>query len=135
MERYVVSRYLAEKLKEVGYPQYNYNFYWTLPNPDDSGYEPFVVDEHGAEMYEKHRKAAAPLSDELLEQLPQWLKLFRNDKHVYWAGMVSDGYYNGKNWPDSAHAWFDSKKPADALAQLWLWCKENGHLPTKEAEQ
>jgi hypothetical protein len=121
MENFVVSKDLAEKLKEAGFPQYNCEFYWTLPNPADPSYVPFVVDAHGSEMYEQSRKAAAPLSDEILVQLPKGVVMgtYTNPPQVVTEYRRGDIRGYGRS---------QELRPSDALAELWLFCKANNYL-------
>lgn len=109
MEYYVVSRDIAEQLKAAGYPQ-NTQFYWTT-NVD------FYLISAAARLMSNSSKnfTAAPLSDEMLESLPtSILKLWKHS-----LGF-SAGYAGTKD--------VSSDTPANALAQLWIWCKTNGYL-------
>ena len=143
MEKYVVSKDLAEKLKVVGYPQE------TQFSHEPIGNDWCVMATHDCVL---GRSIAAPLSDELLEQLPEIVK--DEDRPYAWrleikrlGSGVTVSYTNDawvrdnksalkrKGYADSeidnmiyATMPVYSDKPADALAELWIWVKEHGYL-------
>jgi len=142
MERYVVSRELAEKLKAAGYEQYEskYRYYY------GDGYDGLLLDEH---MWSQHfadegiregEIVAAPLTDELLEQLPNVIENkddaypyyllvqnpFTTDRRAHYHTVGGGSGRLRTTLNDTAIA--VANKQCDALAELWLWCKEHGYL-------
>lgn len=140
MEKYTVSRELAQKLKEAGYPQ-EAEHHWCYEfdvNNYKTG-EKVVYHKDWLWYHDTQDMAicAAPLSDELLEQLPRSIpsKIYDGKKAELWL-RKDDGkyfvwyYVTGIEDVESdfgAHA----DMPANALAKLWLWAKANGHLKPK----
>lgn len=149
MEQYVVSRELAEKLKEADFPQ-NTQWFWRFSKPaglskiyycEDMRYD---NERFKGPMHQRFREDneffAAPMTDELLEQLPTTIVLPNSKGRAYLEAQWSDyrtcryDYRDGYgsvlddlvDFPDDPHNWY--KKNADALAYLWIWCKENGYL-------
>ncbi len=121
MDKYVVSLELAEKLKAAGYRQTEDGrstsyFVWATWMEGESEVRA-AKDTYGSYI-------AAPMGDELLEQLPK-----ENQKLGY-LELCQDG----QNWMPRyvkvprTTIWIKNLKPADALAELWLWCKKNGHV-------
>lgn len=126
MEKYTVSRELAEKLKGAGYPQKTV-FGWALnSNPE---YPPKVF-EFG-QSFNVEEWVAAPMSDELLEQLPWYLVTEYQDYDlIIRSGMA---FYEACNnvedvIPHEYPLYPHKPSIADALAQLWLYCKEHNLL-------
>lgn len=126
MEKYVVSRQLAEELIDAGYPQVGNQFMWVHRDSNKANIW-YVLSTRNADRYlEGYSTSAAPLSDELLEQLKTV------QPNMWFSGFGS--WEVETQIPDiepSEQGEQTNQKPADALAELWLWCKENGHL-TKE---
>lgn len=142
MEKYTVSRELAQKLKDAGYPQKSFWSFGGDPLVDDKLQ---ILDCGRVYHLKRDDKSwvfyAAPLSDELLEQLPRSIpsKIYDGKKAELWL-RKDDGkyfvwyYVTGIEDVESdfgAHA----DMPANALAKLWLWAKENGHLKPKGSEE
>lgn len=109
----------AKKLKEAGFPQSSGKIYWHWVKFDDEKHvilwpnasEPDVV------------FAAAPTSDEILEELPfgaGWNKL-RIVRLANGAYTVSYGL------PPE----FVNESLSEALAQMWLYLKQQGLLEAK----
>lgn len=140
MEKYTVSRELAQKLKEADYPQ-NTQF-WHVNKKSGA---PDVRWGHGGKL----DIIAAPLSDELLEQLPAYV-LDKQNRHSEKGcptctceneyrcllevrksavAYVSDLHHRAIPYYNQ----YDHRP--DALAELWLWCKANGHLKPKGSEE
>lgn len=111
MEKYVVSPELAEKLKASGYPQTPQHFYY---------HDGMLM--YNVNKYELSGQAvAAPLSDELLEQLFDALTLtIRSYESAMKTVVIEAAAVRGHSATSAVG------KPADALAELWLWCKEEG---------
>ena len=135
MEKYVVSRELAEKLKEAGFKQSGIYYHYQKNGPDSSHYGLYRA---GNLLWVEGSSSsiAAPLSDELLEQLPDYTKIFRKnkgDEPRMSAGVISQNvndptYVNG-------HVWRNAQKHPDSLAELWLYCKEHGLLDGGQGEK
>lgn len=113
MDKYVVSKELAEKLKATGYPQ-NISEYVYMPGA--KGIAGYKLVESVDGWY------AAPMTDELLDQLTE-VKTGLTLYHVH-STMQWEAFYAGKffEYGTSGQHWdFQADKPADALAKLWLW--------------
>lgn len=126
MEQYVVSRELAKKLKAAGYPQFTLR-YWERYKDVEGVWKVHLATSRAWETSEYN---AAPLSDELLEQLPTYIALDEEmHAHLEMTTAESKGlrceYIDGHN---VCYGAMYADKPADALASLWLWCKEHGYL-------
>lgn len=119
MERFVVSRELAERLKAAGYPQET-EYYWLALV---EGWKLVTASQEGILI--SFNKCAAPLSDELLEALPEGVEVRK----------VLDGY--AADPPPECRTRGITRpylKTADALAELYLFCKENGYIGTSGEE-
>lgn len=134
MENYVTSRDVSERLKAARYPQKT-QFHFLL------GFDGIFSTSQG---FDEVLAVVAPLSDELMKQLPDKI----NDVYVklelkwltrhgpYMAYLVTERKELSNSiqyGPDFNAIWHDSDnealdKPADALAELWLWCMENGYI-------
>jgi hypothetical protein len=128
VEKFVVSRELAEKLKAAGYPQEPWNFYWL----------------DGSLMHNVHDYrnlsdmcTTAPLSDELLEQLPKYIdfkgkRLWLVFEHDAFDARPTVNYFDDNyNLPDGKPPELPSTNDLhtpDAYARMWLWCKEHGYV-------
>lgn len=151
MEQYVVSRELAKKLKEAGYPQSTEWFirlqkpigltkiYWhgdmDYDNERFSGSKPEQV-----RFREENEFFAAPMTDELLEQLPNVIEegktvyylLIQNpftaDRRAHYHTVGTKGGRLHASLNDSAIG--VAKTQPEALAQLWLWLKDHGYIKT-----
>lgn len=143
MEKYAVTLDLARKLKEADFPQDTYWFirhqkptgltklYWKGDMDYDN--ERFSGDKlEQVRFREENEFFSAPLSDELLEQLPH----VGNIDHlggterlsIVMTAHGSEVFYHDagdrSSWPD--RSLLEHAKLADSLAELWIWCKENG---------
>jgi hypothetical protein len=127
MDKYVVSRELAEKLKAAGYPQRTGEYVWSRNHKyeESKWYVVHTRGLHESDLME-YVFIAAPLSDELLEQLPGQIDGIYDlgiwpgkDNRTLVGFAEPDGGFQGDQY---------ANKPADALAELWLWCKQEGHL-------
>lgn len=104
---------LSKQLKEAGYPQksfFSWSWYGNRNYPDWE-----VIPKWGNES-----EYAAPLADEILEQLPcatqqEWFVISKNPSKEEW---VID--WNTKN------EMFKGDTLADAAAKMWLYLKKEG---------
>lgn len=140
MEKYTVSKDLAQKLKDGGFEQ-NTQYSWYQPC-DGASYEPLdkwrlVATKNILSKPDfAYNSIAAPLSDEVLEHLPSFIPSeqyeqkaylwMRKDPTSYCAWYrVNDPKYGEDITSEDGHV---GEKLADQLAQLWLYCKEHGYL-------
>jgi hypothetical protein len=145
MEKYAISRELAERLKEAGYPQGTISSWGRFIPGDEyrlSATPSWTKDKDMATQADKLGIVwfAAPISDELLEQLPSkiegvdasaWLHIVKTNNGPEVA--YSDG--SGLSHKDMPNM-IDSLSLPNALAELWLWCKEKGYIaPTEKGAQ
>jgi hypothetical protein len=148
MEKYVVSRELAEKLKEAGYVQSKSQFvlYQYYADPE----RPWKLELRERLNFEGlcgvNNFLTMPITDELLEQLPNFIKI--TNHHPYWlritpytktTGEVLVEYIRfvatkGVYYDGTLNSAQHGTTLPDALAQLWLWCKANGHIKAEEGE-
>lgn len=113
MEKYVVSRELAEKLKVSGYPQKPQYFYYL------DGVLMYNVNKYEL----SDQMTVAPLSDELLEQMFGILTFtVRGFDNETGAVLIEAVTVRGANYCTV------DGRPADALAELWVWCKKYGNV-------
>ncbi len=126
MEKYVVSRELAQKLKDAGYPKKSTVLvWWRLVDSKRKGKQEWFLAKRTPMLEIKpYEIVAAPLSDELLEQLRNYDFEIKSLNHET-LSLVSDSL----DEPDAAIL---GKNFAEVLALLWLELNPNGHLVDKE---
>lgn len=133
MTNHVVSLDLAKQLKEAGYPQ-GTEFYWHRRGKDVSenpAYKSRVIDQRTLNtMSDQGSYVAAPLATELLEQLPP--RIEGEDLEVY-KGIGGPDYhyyvqYAARRHNEGVLQCLGAESLPDALAQMWLWLKKEGHL-------
>ena len=136
MKNYVVSLELAKRLKEAGYPQDGE--YWYYREHGGEGEVLFhneIAAEMGHGFLPDSKIAAAPLATELLERLPQriginktkdfTLQVWKTDYAEYVVMYVGLDHESKLTAHDpAAH----DKSLPDALAEMYLWLKENNYL-------
>jgi hypothetical protein len=125
VEKYVVSRELAEKLKEAEYPS-NTVHYWHNQIVQ-SRFELLSRDKSVENI-------AAPMSDELLEQLPRYIDI-NGVGHQF--RIEPNSQHDAKWWISYSHInsiemWDESL--VNGLADMWLYCKANGYIKEEEGE-
>src|SRR5487761_1022552 len=133
MEKFVVSRELAQRLKEAGLPQRS-EYMWVkfkfadwMVAPNDFGKDIHFMTLSG----ERTGEIAAPMTDEILEQLPDSIE---EGAHIYWLILryFAKGDQRGHYWSETANKRLgsdDHEQGAigagsplpDSLAKLWLW--------------
>lgn len=136
MERYVVSRPLAEKLKAAGYPQNTWFTFYIRTNtatPNDCtlysscfAEEKVITDDA---QFIHAELVAAPMTDELMEELPKVLEHPATGGD-YGLGITFDleSKTYSADYARSMLPHAKDEKPVDALARLWLRCVENGYV-------
>lgn len=138
MDKYVTSLALSKKLKQNGYPQTTIN-HWERPVEDGElcpELEYFISDGDCEEH--DHKPFAAPIAQELLEQLPFYIKTgdargtfqlviekLSNEFYVCYAKPERGTFHEIDNRGLICHEYNDSL--ADALAVIWLWLRNNGY--------
>lgn len=128
MTNHVPNLELSKRLKEAGFPQES-DFWWVnQPNGGlrTSGYK-WKLESKPRTRILQYEYIAAPLATELLERLPAEIK---NGGKEYWLRVGKNiPYYeigycdNGTCLPTTA-----GMTLPDALAEMWLWLKENDYL-------
>lgn len=110
-ESLVVSKDLARQLKSAGWTKECF-FYWCI-----GGENGVVVVRHGWGF----PLMDAPTVGELLTELPLCIK--RPDLEITrWPDLKFSISYSNDELETEVE--FVEKLPQDALARLWLWCKE-----------
>lgn len=135
MDRFVVSKDLAQKLKDAGYPQKT-EFYW------HKHWSNKIWTLEAKSLTDCGESLATPLSDELLEQIPKEIagKRYlhystgwkRGEPSVLWSYRTNDPYISAEEMGEFLDCSADTS--ANSLALLWLWCKANGHLDRPDKE-
>lgn len=132
MEKYVVTRELADELLDAGYPQAQSQFLW-VRRPDGAVWFLTPGRNYTKYMNFDYDMVDTPLSDELLEQLkelepaiqvvsnPSQDALYNSVKTMLGKTTAFVPFMRMGDYPSA-------DKPADALARLWLWCKAEGYL-------
>lgn len=128
MERFVVSRYLAERLKQAGFSQQT-EFMWCRYSlggwsvlHSDIGKDLKLAVSSG----ERLEEMAAPMTDELLEHLPKVIGLCELVIYPH-DHSVTAQYEDVEDVPPMG-AYPPRTRFVDELAEVWLWCKDNGYL-------
>ena len=125
IEKYVVSLSLAKKLKEAEWAKET-EFIWARGFVDLSAFW---------FKYDSEEVLPAPLAEEILEELPKRIAkpmiTYLLDITPIKGGNIIR--YIEYNW---LHVLIDKEAPklSDALAQLWLWLKENGYLEERDED-
>ena len=141
MEKYTVSRELAEKLKKAGFPRTTQYTYYIF-HSEVKFLDKISVNQHFSDRAVSDDDLfAAPISDELLEQLPHHIESQGQLELIKWqtSGSYRCGYYRAE--PNSLYktdntqfsVCRDADTLAEALAHLYLWCAEHGYLEGKHA--
>ena len=126
IENYVCSLELAKQLKSEGYPQEDSLFYRGVKSGKIYLYETAIEIKYNPSFF-----YAAPISDELLEELPKEITLGK-EKYEDFATMTiylfEEGnhiFYDGENGE-----YFECKQDrfVDSVAELWLKLKKEGYL-------
>lgn len=136
-QHHVTSLELARKLKEAGYPQEG-EFWWKHYEQSEVGELPILArdDEINDGFMEDYY--AAPLCTELLEQLPEYIDLpdgsrkyplIYKDHYGDERGQVYRAYLSDISNPNFlGEMRFENQSLPNALAEMWLWLKENSYL-------
>lgn len=123
---HVVSRELAEELRDAGWPQEGSTFYWSVPKPDAGNTENekrtlktinAIIVSSGISYGPCFTNVAAPLASELMERMPGG----------YFAYRRGSSWLTGKDLHHIAVAVANDSMP-DALARLALHLIKEGIL-------
>lgn len=132
-----VSLELAKQLKEAGYPQEGYFFWWV--NVTDKSQNPILAHFQGTQSNEdylnehedKYEFFAAPTADEILDRLPKKITVSEMDYFldVYHEEDVLDEWvvaynYIRHNLGFKSHHREMEETIADAAAKMWLYLKK-----------
>lgn len=131
MDKYVTSLALSKKLKQNGYPQTTVN-HWERPveNGELCPEAEYFISAEDCEEHD-HKPFAAPISEELLEQLP--IHIEGVDGHAYLQITKANDHYEVQYTDSSGLKYRDippllqHQRLCDSLAELWLWLRDNGH--------
>lgn len=122
MERFVVSKELAEQLKAKGFPQKTQYAWWYSPLAKQD----LLMRSEGINSHA--HITAAPMTDELLDVLPKTVDDFYDLTIEVSQGFAVYYYDSDDNRVFKQNYIHDYKSLPNALARLWLWCKAAGHL-------
>lgn len=129
MNNYSVDLEIAKELKVKGFPQTSYLIYAT-PTWENGAYRvkgiPFI--KHEIKELQFSDDISAPISDEILKELPTILEL---EESLFFLGIncLEGGYnaYYQTNCAAELIEIFDTKL-SNALAQVWLYLKKEGYI-------
>ena len=113
----------CRRLKTAGYPQETVLWWAWNTHPLDGGW--WVTNESN-----RDDTVAAPTFQEIWERLPTRLALNVRLAAMENEGKTGVGYVRLRGL-DNWRVWFEGT--VFAAAELWLWCKENGHLEGDKA--
>ena len=128
ISQHVPTKQTCLKMKELGYPQGNPFLKWAQHSYDFKLYE---KDDFNA--IEECPQCAAPLATEILEELPETIKHIINELpgEVYGQFRLRtmksspEGYWVSYEHSGRICKNICNKNLAEALAQLWIYLKEN----------
>ena len=134
MSKYCVDLETAKELKKNGFPQKGE---WGYFNIAPEGHEDHIIlCNHGADSMVV---AFAPTSDEILEQLPLYIKnRYGVDQKYSMRIMLYPDYYQVTYGFETYDGWFvPYQNPMEeicdlqlvnALAKMWLYLKKEGYI-------
>lgn len=137
MNKHVVSLDLAKQLKEAGYPQESEFCWYSHRHPNINGGKFYDTLEWGHAYegdYDTYNLlAAAPLANELLEQLPYYIE--QGTGYYLNCTKAGEGMYicfyradNDEHTPVMNMKSFGGGSLPDALAEMWLYLKKENLL-------
>lgn len=143
----VPSLELCKRLKELGFPQEDYGWYWDKYT-EDRWFVCYIGTLMGTfkEGVRENRLIKAPTVRELGEWLLPVLKDFNNDRCFYYyltmkklskvnANTVKDVCFVLYSKGDTgAKILFGDTSEADARAMMLIWLAENGYVKFEEAQ-
>lgn len=142
IERYLAAHEVSLRMKEQGFPQETV-FQW-VGGIGTSG----LVETQIANMLDPEiEKTAAPMAEEILDQLPRYVHAHdaradaRADLVVTWKPVVFDqDMFHAMYWDGQTPIAKGSARAArlsNALGELWLWTESEGLLrpPTGEEDE
>lgn len=120
---------LSKKLKKLGYPQENSEWYWV-------NFKNCKVSQlrYRDGMYEfEHNNwdyISAPTVEELIDELPPYISCYKFiNNEIFGDGKFGFGYgcetHDASNFQ---YFYVEGITMADACAEAWIYCKENGSL-------
>lgn len=129
MKNHVTTLEISKRLKEKGYPQSS-ELCWTQKNK--------VIETLAAHRFGEF-KCSAPLATELLEQLPAYLEKEKTDEKDSELWMLTMAKFNGSGGRTPYYVTYElhgghlyihqhSDSLPDALAEMWIYLKENNLL-------
>lgn len=134
-----VSIELAKQLKDKEFPQENSYFYWTFwsskekPKPKNILMNKEEI-KHGTNISINIKKIAAPIAEEILDQLPWSFRPKEDNMHEIEIFKTGKWSINYRNRVDGFSMLLEGDERifetilADAAAQMWLYLKKNNLL-------
>lgn len=113
MEKYCTSLEVSKRLKEAGWKKETKFSWFSLLNTEGWGLASTKELDEIVEPFRYH----APIAGEILEELPVFVGLYKTEMHGYCVRYIDN--------------FFRSTNLADALAECWIWAKENNLLEVK----
>lgn len=126
-----VSLELAKQLKEKGYPQDTYAV-WEIGTDGN----PYLEINYSSNDADKPRLFACPTADEILDNLPQILKIEDKTYQLFISMGLDRQYFivyaNEKDYHDNMELPIIMRKDiTETLARMWIYLKENDLLGVK----
>lgn len=122
---------VCKKLRDAGYPQEGCAFYWYIIGKNPDGEPIALLRPNG--KYTLGDKCAAPLSEELARELPDFLE---RDHYYHFLTCERVGEYFEVGYVSGKGAMFDgttfeAKSEAEARAKMYLYLSSQNLLPRK----
>lgn len=126
-----VSKDLAIKLKEAGYPQEPMSAYWYI-DKKGSGEWAYSVNYFPSKIpdfseWGEGEFCAAPLAEEVLDELPRWciIKNVRHELLIKRSGVDEFPYWIGYRELDHGAGFeMTGENLANAASKMWLYLKK-----------
>lgn len=123
MTSHTTSLKMAKRLKEAGYPQEG-EFWWKHYEKNKVGQLPVLMPDEDINDSFMEDYYAAPLATELLERIP--VRLYISKEKQPLAGNSILWHVSGQE--GSGIPIFAEESLTDALAECWLYLKQEGLL-------
>lgn len=126
MKEYCVDLEIAKELQEKGFPQNSNYSYGKYLKRDGYGFDLSTVWESVIEPF----MYSAPISDEILKELPKEYKKYGFAIHLITHTYKSELDYYSAGYYDYHEPYFigSDKKLSNALAKIWLSLKKEGYI-------